>query len=558
MLWDREGCPLAECDAALLEAADALRRGEIVAVKGLGGFHLMVDARDNAAVARLRTRKHREQKPFAVMFPSLTAVREACIVSHYEATLLTSPQQPIVLLRRRGDDLAPSVAPRNPFIGAMLPYTPLHHLLLGELGFPIVATSGNLSEEPIVIDEREAPIRLAGIADRFLVHDRPILRPLDDSIARIVAMRPQILRRARGYAPFPVVAADMPAGILALGGHLQTTIALSIGSCVVLSQHLGDLETAGARDVHRSAGDDVARLYRTPPRLVIRDLHPDYHSSRLAETMGLPTVAVQHHLAHVIACMAEHDLAPPVLGIGFDGTGYGSDGTIWGGEFLHVTESGWRRVGHLRRFRLPGGEAASREPRRAAFSLLYEVFARDALTMAHLPPIAAFSSAERNILATSIDRGLNAPVTTSVGRLFDAFAALTGLRQRTTYEGQAAAELEWAIDDAGRATLLGEHRTYVFALRDGATPAGAFVVDWEPALRAALVDIDSRVPIATISASFHAGLAAAIGDVATRVGEPKVVLTGGCFQNARLTELATETLRAAGMTPVLASARAAE
>ena len=553
MLWNRAGEPLAEGDAALVGAVEALRRGEIVAAKGIGGFHLLVDARSNVAVQRLRDRKHREEKPFAVMFPTLIAIGKACTVSHSEAALLTGPQRPIVLLRRHGDDLAPSVAPRNPFIGAILPYAPLHHLLLAELGFPIVATSGNRSDEPIVIDEREAPLRLAGIADGFLVHDRPILRPLDDSIARIVAGRPQILRRARGFAPLPVVAGEMPPGILALGGHLKTTIALSVGSGIVLSQHLGDLETAGARDAHKRAGDDVVRLYRTPARLVARDLHPDYHSSHVAETMDLPTIAVQHHLAHVMACMAEHNLTPPVLGIAFDGTGYGLDGTVWGGEFLLVTDSGWRRVAHLRPFRLPGGEAAIREPRRAAFGLLYDAFGRDALTMAELPPIAAFSPGERDTLAAMIDRRLNAPVTTSAGRLFDAVAALAGLQQRTSYEGQAAAELEWAIDEAGRAPAQGKHDTlprgYAFAVRDATMPGGPLVVDWGPALRTILADIGGHVPTATISASFHAGLAAAIGAVATRVGEPRVVLTGGCFQNARLTELTIETLRAAGMVP---------
>jgi len=604
-LWNREGDPLAEGDAALMDAAEALRGGEIVAVKGLGGFHLMVDARNEAAVRRLRARKRREEKPFAVMFPSLAAVGEACAVSRCEAALLAGPQRPIVLLKRRSDDLAAAVAPRNPFIGAMLPSTPLHHLLLSELGCPVVATSGNLSDEPIVIDEREAPTRLAGVADRFLVHDRPILRPLDDSIARIVAGRPQILRRARGYAPLPVAGGDTPPGILALGGHLKTTIALSTGSGIVLSQHLGDLEAAEAREAYGRAAQDVARLYRTPPRFVARDLHPDYHSSRLAQTMGLPTVAVQHHLAHVMACLAEHELAPPALGVAFDGAGYGTDGTVWGGEFLLVADAGWRRVAHLRSFRLPGGEAAIRQPRRAAFALLYEAFGRDALTMTDLPPIAAFSSAERKILAAMIDRGVNAPVTTSAGRLFDAVAALTGLRQRASYEGQAAAELEWAIEDGAASTksearqhslppcggglgrgvappyaieaqslypsgqrdspslpsptrgeaedkrlfnLLDERR-YLFALRDGAAPDDAIVVDWEPALRAILDDIRGGAPAAAISARFHAGLAAAIGAVAARIGEPNVALTGGCFQNAHLTEMTIETLRGAGMTP---------
>ncbi len=604
-LWSREGEPLAENDAALAEAVEALRAGEIVAVKGVGGFHLMVDARNEAAVRRLRTHKRREEKPFAVMFPSPRAVAEACAVSPGEAALLAGPQRPIVLLRRRGDDLAASVAPRNPFIGAMLASTPLHCLLLRELDRPIVATSGNLSDEPIVIDERQAPARLAGVADRFLVHDRAILRPLDDSIARVVAGRPQILRRARGYAPLPVVARQTPPGILALGGHLKATIALSVGSGIALSQHLGDLETAEAREAYGRAAQDVARLYRTTPRLVAHDLHPDYHSSRLAQTMGLPTIAVPHHLAHVMACLAEHDLAPPALGVAFDGAGYGTDRTVWGGEFLLVADAGWRRVAHLRPFRLPGGEAAIREPRRSAFGLLYEAFGRDALTMTELPPIAAFSSAERKTLAAMIDRGVNAPVTTSAGRLFDVVAALTGLRQKASYEGQAAAELEWAIEDVAPSTqsegrqhslppcgggsgrgvgplyaveaqslcpsaqrappslpspIGGEgedrrlfdwldERRYLFALRDGATREDAIVVDWEPALRAILDDIRAGVSTAAISARFHAGLAAAIGEVAARIGERRIALTGGCFQNARLTEATIETLRAAGATP---------
>jgi hydrogenase maturation protein HypF len=557
-VWNGQGELLAQRDAALTAAAEALRRGEIVAVKGVGGFHLMVDARNVAAVERLRARKHREEKPFAVMFPSLSGLAQTCVVSHDEATLLTSPQRPIVLLRRRRPDLAANVAPRTPCVGAMLPGSPLHELLLSELGFPIVATSGNLSDEPIVIDEREALMRLGGIADQFLVHDRPILRPLDDSITRVVAGRPQILRRARGYAPLPIVTGDIRRGILALGGHLKTTIALSTGSGIAVSQHLGDLETAKAREAYDRAAEDITHLYRTQPRIVARDLHPDYHSSRIAQTKGMPTVAVQHHLAHVAACMAEHDLAAPALGVAFDGAGYGVDGTVWGGEFLLVTDAGWRRVAHLRPFRLPGGEAAIRQPRRAAFGLLYEAFGRDALTMTDLPPIVAFTSVDRNILAAMVDRGLNAPVTSSVGRLFDAVASLTGLRQSASYEGQAAAELESAIDDDARAASGARERpphadcvglAYAFALRAGARFGDPILVDWEPALHAILADIRGSAPIALISSRFHLGLAAAITEIAVRQGEPEVVLTGGCFQNARLTEMTIESLRAADFMP---------
>ena len=265
----------------------------------------------------------------------------------------------------------------------MLAYTPLHHLLLAECGFPLVATSGNRSSEPIVTDEHEALARLAGIADLFLVHDRPIVRPVDDSVARIVAGRPQLLRRARGYAPAPI-AAEVEPGILALGGHLKTALALSTGAGIVVSQHLGDLDTPEARDAYDAAIGDLTGLHRTAPRLVVRDLHPDYHSTRAAERLGVPVVAVQHHHAHVAACMAEHGLTPPVLGVAWDGTGYGPDGTVWGGEFIRVDAAGWQRVAYLRPFRLPGGEAAIREPRRSALGLLFAAFGRDALAMTDL------------------------------------------------------------------------------------------------------------------------------------------------------------------------------
>jgi len=540
--WGEGGNILAARDDALLAAADALRWGKIVAVKGLGGFHLMVDARDEAAVERLRQRKHREEKPFAVMFPSLAAVMAAAHVDAQELALLVARERPIVLVRRQGEGFANAVAPRNPRIGALLPYTPLHHLLLAELGFPLVATSGNRSDEPIVTNEHAALERLAGIADAFLVHDRPIVRPVDDSVARVVAGKPQVIRRARGYAPAPI-AADLPAGVLAVGGHLKTAIAVTTASGIVLSPHIGDLDTAEARDAYDNAIGDIVRLHDTPPRLVVRDLHPDYHSTRVAEGMGTPVVAVQHHLAHVAACMAEYGLAPPLLGVAWDGTGYGPDGTIWGGEFLLVTKTGWRRVAHLRPFPLPGGEAAVREPRRSALGLLFAAFGRDALSLTHTAPVANFTASERDTLATVLERGVNAPLTTSAGRLFDAVASLTGLRQRTSYEGQAAAELEWA---AGNEQAL---RPYALTVRQGADTGAPLVVDWEPALHAILADLAAGIAPGAISAAFHDGLALVIAEVAARIGQKTVALTGGCFQNARLTEATIAAVRAARMTP---------
>jgi hydrogenase maturation protein HypF len=542
-LWNGAGESLAAGHEALMAAASAVQEGRIVAVKGIGGFHLLADARDEESVQRLRVRKHREEKPFAVMFPTLEQVAASCRISPVEETLLTGPARPIVLLRRIGGPVASAVAPRNPWLGALLPYAPLHHLLMRALG-PVVATSGNVTDEPIVTDEGEALERLAGIADLFLVHDRPIVRPVDDSVVRVVCDRELILRRARGYAPAPIAAPDLPAGVLALGGHLKTTVALTQATSVVLSQHIGDLETAEARAAHARTAADTTRLHAAQVRCVVCDSHPDYASSHAAEAMGLPLIQVQHHLAHIIACMAEHRVVPPVLGVAWDGTGYGPDGTIWGGEFLQVTETGWRRFAHLRPFRLPGGEAAAREPRRAALGLLFEASGDAMFGPTDLPPLAAFSSAERNVLWAMLMQGVNAPWTTSAGRLFDAFAALTGLRQHASYEGQAAAEFEAAADGSSTG------RRYALAVRAARDEAGSLIVDWQPALEAALANLRAGVAPSAVSEALHNGFADAIAEVARRAGEQRVVLSGGCFQNARLTETTVGALRAAGCEPI--------
>ena len=326
-LWNAYGATLCFDNDALIAAATALQAGSIVAVKGIGGFHLLVDARDAAAVRRLRERKRREEKPFAVMFPSLTDVAVSCRISPAEEALLTAPARPIVLLRRTGGPIAAAVAPDNPWLGALLPYTPLHHLLIRDLGFPVVATSGNMTDEPIVFHERDALERLDGIADLFLVHDRPIVRPVDDSVARVVCGRELLLRRARGYAPAPVGLKGARSGILAFGGHLKSTVALTHGGSAVLSQHIGDLETIGARAARTRVAEDLVQLHAEPPVLAVCDLHPDYASTRAAQAAGLPVLAVQHHLAHVAGCIAEHGLEPPVLGVAWDGTGFGPDGT---------------------------------------------------------------------------------------------------------------------------------------------------------------------------------------------------------------------------------------
>ncbi len=550
-LWNASGEIQAEGDEALLSAAAAIRAGLVAAVKGLGGFHLVTDARNPEAVDRLRARKRREEKPLALMYPSIEAVRGHCEVSRLEERLLLSPESPIVLLRRnleaKLDGLpASSVAPDNPYLGVMLPYTPLHHLFLRELSFPIVATSGNISDEPICIDEHEALERLKDIADVFLVHDRPIVRHMDDSVVRVMLGRELVLRRARGYAPLPV-ALPLPARpMLAVGGHLKNTIALAIRKNVFISQHIGDLETPEAAAAFRKVIASFHDLYETRPEIVVADMHPDYFSTGFAQACGQPLVTVQHHYAHVAACMAENELESPVLGVSWDGTGYGLDGTIWGGEFLRVDRTSFSRIAALRSFRLPGGTSAIREPRRTAIGVLYEILGDRLFEQRDLAPLQAFSRSEVAVLQQMLCRKLNCPLTTSAGRLFDAVASLTGLRQTVNFEGQAAMELEFAI--TGGQTSEG----YRYALTQGAAGPGEpdmIIVDWEPVILAVQADLSRGVPNGTISARFHVTLAEIIVAVARRVGLEKIALSGGCFQNRFLTERAVSRLEEEGFRP---------
>lgn len=529
-------------DDALREAAAAVRDGRIVAVKGLGGFQLLVDARREASVRALRERKRREDKPFAVMVPALEAVEQVCAVSGPERRLLGSPESPIVLLRRRPsvEGIAPSVAPGNRELGIMLPYTPLHHLLMTDLGIPVVATSGNVSDEPICTDERDALQRLRGIADVFLVHDRPIARHVDDSIVRIVLGRELVLRRARGYAPLPIHVRRPLPPVVAVGAHLKNAIAAAVGPEVFVSQHIGDLQTGEAYAAFREVIASFRRLYALAPVGLACDAHPDYLSTRFARQEAVPVTPVQHHYAHVLSCMADNDLEGEVLGVAWDGSGYGLDGTVWGGEFLRITTTSFRRFAHLRTFRLPGGDAAVREPRRTAVALLYEIFGEALFDLEGVAPLGAFTPPDLRVLRRMLARGINAPLTSSAGRLFDAVAAIARVRQLARFEGQAAMDLEFAIGDVQTAD------SYPFLVSAGAS---AQVVDWEPTIRGVLADVQDGVPVARIAARFHNTLAEAIVAVATRAGDERVVLTGGCFQNCYLTERAVHCLRAAGFRP---------
>lgn len=538
--WDENGATLTTHYEALLATVSALKAGQIVAMKGLGGFHLLVDASNERAVSELRQRKQRPRKPFAVMYPSLEDIEADCVVSSQEAQWLQSVEAPIVLLQKKTPlrTITASVAPNNPNLGVMLPYTPLHHLLLAQLQFPVVATSGNLSNEPICTDEEEARKRLQGIADCFLVHNRPIARAVDDSVIRKVLDQPLMLRRARGYAPFstrlelPNVSSFPP--ILALGGHLKNTIALHQQGQVFVSQHIGDLETARSRQAFQDTINSLGNLYEFQAETITCDLHPDYyshqHAQQLATAKQLPLTPVQHHLAHILTVMAEHRLSPPVLGVAWDGTGYGLDGSIWGGEFLYITEENWRRIAHWRPFGLPGGEKAIKEPRRSALGLRYKMTGEVDGTGLDFTP------QELKLLSSMLKKGFNTPRTSSVGRLFDAVAALVGLSTTVSFEGEAAMALEFAIK--------GEKTEQRYPLRmHPATDTHPICLDWEPMVKGIQGDIEENQPLSLIAAKFHNTLIASISAIAQQVNATTLVFTGGCFQNQYLLENAVTTAR---------------
>ncbi len=535
-LWDADGKIIADKDKALMFACEAIRGGRVVALKGLGGFQLLVDARNEESVSRLRLRKHRPSKPFALMYPDCTTISDDFITSSVEETALRSAAAPIVLLKRKGGGrlgIAESVAPRSPYHGVMLPYTPMHHLLLRELAFPIVATSGNLSEEPICIDEREAVQQLGQIAELFLVHDRPIARPLDDSVVHRVRDTIVVLRAARGYSPVSIPIDSSPPPLLAVGSHLKNTIAFTSGSQIVISQHIGDLSGPKSQAAMEAAIGSASELYSVSFDHAACDLHPDYHSTHVAHTFDPSPTTVQHHYAHVLSCMAEHGLKQPVLGVSWDGTGLGSDGTIWGGEFLLVGKEGFDRVGYLRPFPLPGGDKAITEPRRSALGLLYEIFGRELDTRRDLESVKQYSENDLTLLLHMIESGLNTFETTSAGRLFDGLASLLGLSQVTSYEGEAAMLLQYAAEASEPEV------PYEFAVnrRDK-----AMVLDWEPMVRPVIDDIHRQVRLDRIAARCHHTLVEMIAAAVQTVETPTVVLTGGCFQNRMLLELTYDRL----------------
>ena len=561
--------------AVLAAAAALLRDGAVVAVKGLGGYHLAADAACEEAVAALRARKHREDKPFAVMTADLAAARRLGQVSDAEAALLTSPARPIVLLARHPDaPVAASAAPGNRQLGIMLPYTPLHHLLLAEVGRPLVLTSGNVSDEPIAYQDSDALERLAGIADAFLVHDRAIHIRTDDSVARALGPggsavrpqpgRPQLIRRSRGFAPEPVtVRRGFPRPVLACGAELKNTFCLAKEHRAFVSQHIGDLENA---ETLRSFTEGIAhftRLFDVVPQVVAYDLHPEYLSTKYAlDTDGVDLVGVQHHHAHIASCLADNGVDGPVIGVAFDGTGYGTDGTIWGGEFLVADLAAFERAGHLATVPMPGGAAAIRQPWRMAAAYLDQLAAPGPAGQAGSPPpdradppaagrdVASLPVAMRNAarweaVVSMARRGINAPLTSSAGRLFDAAAALLGVRDEISYEGQAAIELEQLADP-------GEPGAYAAAIAPGAEPGEPFRAHGADLIGAALAELAAGVAREVVAARFHNGVAALIegGCVLLREqrGLDTVALSGGVFQNLLLLGATVNRLEARGFT----------
>jgi hydrogenase maturation protein HypF len=551
-LTGADGIEIAASDDAVTACIDRLVAGQIVAIKGIGGFHLSVDATNQAAVMRLRERKRRYGKPLAVMVRDLEAARQVCVLTAEEEALLLTTARPIVLARRRvGCGIADAVAPGIPWLGVYLPYAPLQHLLFADARVrALVMTSANLSEEPIAIDNEEARARLGGIADAFLMHDREILQRCDDSVAAVVDGAPQLIRRARGFVPMGVALPFDAPPLLAVGGHLKNVFALARGRFAYQSQHLGDLENLIGLEFFRESLDHLMRTFEIEPQAVVHDLHPGYLSTQWAKEWakerGLQTIAVQHHHAHITGCMAEHGLMGKVIGLALDGTGYGSDGNIWGGEVLIASLAGFERFAHLEYVPMPGGEAAIREPWRMALGALYA--AGFDVSVSEILEILGVKDNEAQLLERMIDRKVNAPHTSSLGRLFDAVAAVVLGRRVVDYEAQAAIELEGiAVDESDRF----EQGDYVPELHEADEGSACeAVIRTGKMWKAVLEDLWRGVPASRISARFHAGIAegfinaAANARIDTSINV--VALSGGCMHNRRLARLLREGLEEEG------------
>jgi hydrogenase maturation protein HypF len=556
-----------------------LREGKIIAIKGLGGFLLACDATSETAVKTLRKRKRRSSKPFAIMVTDMEEVRRHCHVSPEEEKLLTSPQSPIVLLKWKEDSsVSREVAPNLNYLGVMLPYTPLHHILLRDTGLPLVMTSGNISEEPIAKDNDEALKRLSGIADYFLVHNRDIYSRYDDSVAIVERGTNQLVRRARSYAPYPIHLTFQAKQVLGCGAEEKNTFCLTRENYAFLSQHIGDMENIETLEHFDSTISLYKRLFRIEPKIIAHDLHPDYLATKYAQelersfanaqdSVGLKLIPVQHHHAHIVSCMVDNKVESPVIGVAFDGTGMGADGHIWGGEFLVADYRGFHRKGHLEYLPLPGGAAAIKRPYRTAIGYILSLLGEDALNaviasaakQSQLASIGQVTEVEVEVIKHQIERGINSPLTSSMGRLFDAISALIGIRGEIDYEGQAAVELEMAAyachcEERDSSLTLGtssaipdNKERYPYHIIED---KGMKIVKLGDLLSAVIEDLQQGLSQGEISAKFHNTIALMINEmchlIANETGINQVALSGGVFQNRLLPKKTADLLQSNG------------
>jgi hydrogenase maturation protein HypF len=546
-------------------ASQLLKEGKIVAIKGLGGFLLACDATDDNVVKTLRQRKKRSSKPFAIMVATVDEAKRHCYVSPEEEKLLTSPQSPIVLVRwREGSSVSREVAPNLQFLGIMLPYTPLHHILLRDTGLPLVMTSGNLSEEPIARDNDEALRRLSDIADYFLIHNRDIYSRYDDSVAIVERGTSQLVRRARSYAPYPIRLPFKTRQVLGCGAEEKNTFCLTKDNYAFLSQHIGDMENMETLEHFDSTISLYKRLFHIEPEIIAHDLHPDYLATKYARELGesgMKLVPVQHHHAHIASCLADNGLESPVIGVAFDGTGMGADGNIWGGEFLVADYRSYKRVGHLEYLPLPGGAAAIKRPRRTAIGYILTLLGEDALNaviaseakQSQLASIGQVTEVEVEIIKRQIERRINSPLSSSMGRLFDAISALLGIRGEIDYEGQAAVELEMAAHSSAIArrisgeAISGNKESYPYSIVED---RGVKIVRLRDLLSAVIEDLHQGISRGMISVKFHNTTARMINEmcrlIADETGITQVALSGGVFQNRLLLRKTVSLLESSG------------
>jgi len=551
-LLDRKGNKV-RTDDPISSASELIKKGYILAIKGIGGYHLACDATSAEVVGKLRERKHRIDKPFALMMLNMQQVKRFCKVNCEEEYLLSSVRRPIVLLKKKNKDILPEeIAPENRYLGVMLPYTPLHYLLLEKVGLPLVMTSGNISEEPIAYKDEDALDRLSKIADAFLIHNREIQIRVDDSVSRVVEGRPYVIRRSRGYAPQPIkVGIEAKKCILAFGGHLKNTFCFLKKNYAIVSHHIGDLENLNALSALEEGVEHYKKIFYFQPEIIACDMHPNYASTILAREYAkknsLPLVLVQHHHAHVVSLLAERKINEEVIGVSFDGSGFGEDGCIWGGEFLISNQKEFKRVAHFKYIALPGGEVAIKEPWRIALSYLYEAYG-DECSRISCQVLSDLVECEKiNIVQNLIKKRINSPLTSSAGRIFDAVSSILGLRGKINYEGQAAIELEMLAEEK-------KESLYSFDIIEN---EGKFIIDVLPLIREIIEEKKKKKDLAVIATRFHWSMSNIILRVCEllreKFGLNKVALSGGVFQNNLLLKQVISLLTSSGFEVMLHS-----